>query len=225
MTYRPRKAWTNEPAADVHPFYPPAVEGVAVHWNGPSVPVAALADPRQFLRGVWRFHTSKGWSDIGYNLAVDQQGDVWELRGLGHRSAANGNTDLNARFVAVFAVIGEDQQPSDRMLAGVRQAVTLTRQRYPKATRIVGHKDIRPGDTACPGPALYRALKNREFEPPPPLKELLDMKLTDTVRIPATYASNQTGKDGQPKVAEEVSVETLLRRVYDWAFIAAHGGK
>jgi hypothetical protein len=53
----------------------------------------------------------------------------------------------------------------------------------------------------------------------PPLKELLEMKLTDTITIPADYQSNMTGKP------EEVSVEVALRRIYDWAHVAAFGKK
>jgi hypothetical protein len=53
----------------------------------------------------------------------------------------------------------------------------------------------------------------------PPLKELLEMKLTDKITIPADYQSNMTGKP------EQVTVEVALRRIYDWAHVAAFGKK
>jgi hypothetical protein len=43
------------------------------------------------------------------------------------------------------------------------------------------------------------------------------MKLTDTVTIPEDYQSNTTGKP------EKVTVEVLLRRMYDWTHVAAFG--
>ena len=60
---------------------------------------------------------------------------------------------------------------------------------------------------------------------PPPLEELLTMELTDKITIPATYASNLSNRDasgnviaGKAKVAETVTVETMLRRIYEWSF-------
>ncbi len=223
MTYHRRSDWTPRPAANAHPFDPDDVLGNSIHWNGPPVSAAALADPRVFLRGVLRFHTVvKKWSDIAYNLAVDQQGQVWELRGLGHRSGANGDETTNRKYVAVFCVIGEGQQPSNLMLAGVRKAVALTRKKYPNATRIVGHQQIRPEATACPGPDLMRAIRGHDLEPvvdAPPYKPPKEtgMKLTDKITIPADYQSNPTDKP------QEVSVEDAFRRIYEWSYLAAHG--
>ena len=181
MTIHPRSDWTAEPAADAWPLTPAEVEGVVVHYNGPAVPVSALTDPRAYLEAVRRYHTGKGWSDFAYNLAVDQTGAVWVGRGLRHRSAANGDTDTNRRYVAVLAIVGEGQKPTRAMLAGLRTAVRLTRTAYPKALDIRGHKDVRPGPTACPGPDLTDAIRTGKLEPRPTLDRsiLLDAYLRD----------------------------------------------
>jgi hypothetical protein len=218
MTLRRRSDWTPIPAANAHKFVPSEVDGVAIHYNGPPVSKAALTDPRAFLRGILRFHKAapRSWSDIAYNLAVDQRGNVWDLRGLRHRSGANGDEAVNRRYVAVYCVIGKGQKPSPEMLAGVRDAVAMVRAVYPHAREIKGHRDIRHGGTECPGSDLYAALKAGAFKPQPAVKELLEMKLTDKITIPARYDSNDTDQD------VEVTVEDAFRRIYEWAWKAAH---
>lgn len=166
MTFHPRSDWTSHPAVDSNPASVREVKGVAIHWNGPAVPKSALTDPRNFLEGVRRFHVgTRKWSDIAYNLAVDQNGDVWQLRGLGFQSAANGTAELNDEYLAIFCIIGEGQVPSAAMVAGVRKAVRRFRRRYPLARAIVGHGDIRPGGTECPGPQLRAHLAAGELVP------------------------------------------------------------
>lgn len=159
-----RSDWTKARAADAHPVAPGSIDGAALHWNGPPVPISALTDPRVFLEGVRRYHTkTRGWSDIAYNLAVDQTGDVWELRGLDHYSGANGTSYLNQRYIAVLFIIGDGQVPSDDMIAGGRRAIELIQKKYPRAGRIVGHGSIRPGGTACPGPHINEAIRSGAF--------------------------------------------------------------
>jgi hypothetical protein len=54
---------------------------------------------------------------------------------------------------------------------------------------------------------------------PPTVKELLDMKLTDTLTIPGNYLQNPSDKP------QEVTVEVLLRRIAEWSYVAAYGNK
>jgi len=161
-----RSDWTSAEAASPHRFDPGQVRGVAVHWNGPAVPQSAFTDPRAYLEGVRRYHTAtKGWSDIAYNYGVDQRGHVWELRGMRLQSAANGDQAVNAAWVAVLGIIGEGQRPSEAMLNGIAQTVAKVRGTYPQASKVKGHRDVRPGSTACPGPYLYRAVNDGRLQP------------------------------------------------------------
>lgn len=165
MTLHPRSDWTSVPAANARRLDPARVEGTVVHWNGPAVPRSALTDPRSFLEGVRRYHVyTKGWSDIAYNYAVDQQGDIWVLRGMNHQSAANGNEDLNERFVAVLGIIGQGQEPSEAMLAGIRRVIAMQRERY-AGRKIKTHQDVRPDGTDCPGPDLIAAVRSGALDP------------------------------------------------------------
>ena len=166
MTFHRRKDWTTAPAANARRFPKLGARGIAIHWNGPAVPKSALKDPRNYLEGVRRYHVfSNRWSDFAYNLAVDQNGDIWQGRGLGWQSAANGNTYLNGRYVAILAILGEGQEPSPAMIRGLRKAILRSRLRHPLARKTVGHGDIRPGGTECPGPDLRRRIHAGNLKP------------------------------------------------------------
>lgn len=166
--YRTRSDWTTSKPADARRVMRPFLRGTAIHWVGPAVPAAVYAGDEaavaQYLRGVLRYHLSKGWSDIAYNLAVDTQGRVWDLRGLQFQPGANGDDHVNTSHLAVVALIGEGQRPTPEMLVGLRKAVRKVRLHYPiRGVEVVGHRDIRPTPTACPGRPLYLAIKADTF--------------------------------------------------------------
>jgi hypothetical protein len=165
---RPRSDWTSTTSGCTTEFVPSEVDGVAVHWNGTWVTLS----PDAQLRADRNFHVNtRGWCDIAYNLAVDQNGDVWVCRGLDLRSSANGSLDSNRRYVAVVALLGQNadgsavQVPTPAMLDGLRKAVEIVRWKYPQATEIKTHNDVRPSATACPGPHLTAAVHNGALNP------------------------------------------------------------
>ena len=161
-----RSEWTTRPPRSTTPYVASEVKGAAIHWLGPP---ASNADVPALLRGIQSFHmNTNGWSDVAYNLAVDQRGDVWVLRGLNVRSAANGNATVNRQYVAVVALLGQGQKPSADMMRGLRDAVMLVQNRYPHATAVRGHQDVSPDGTACPGPDLMAAIRAGQLGPSAP---------------------------------------------------------
>ena len=155
---------------------PSRVEGIALHWPAMSAPLRSVAAVKAALRNWQAYHMdTHGWSDIGYQVAVDQQGNRYELRGLAVQSGANGGTDVNERFGAVLLILAPNEEPSAAMLAEVRNVIADHRALFPKSRRIVGHSDIRPEPTACPGPAVSRGIRAGVFEPVPPLSKEDDM--------------------------------------------------
>lgn len=184
----PRSDWTSRDPASSTKLNPAAVKGVAVHWLGPA---ADSSDVPRLLRGIQSFHMgTRKWADIAYNLAVDQAGDVWVLRGTDVRSAANGDATSNSAYVAVVCLIGEGQEPSAEMIRGLRDAVALVRHRYPAATVIAGHQDVRPDPTACPGPTLAAAVRAGDLDP--------SRAVAPDTAIPWKVAMAQAAHDGQP---------------------------
>jgi len=159
---RSRSDWTDTSPVGSS-FEPRLVRGVAIHWQGVRVdPATPTAD---ILRADRRYHISKGWRDIAYNLAVDLAGDLWIARGLERRSTANGSTESNRTHAALVALLGPGQQPSAAMLAGIRAGIALVRDTYPYARAIRTHNDIRPQPTECPGRELTAAVRDGRLEP------------------------------------------------------------
>ena len=135
--------------------------------------------------GIAKYHRdTNGWNDIGYNLLVDQYGQVFEGRAGGVEQAVIGahaqGYNSQSTGVAVLGTFSDIPIPEAAMAAitqllgwklslhGVPCEGGLTivsgggsLNRYPSGTpvamqRISGHRD---GDaTACPGNALYAQL-------------------------------------------------------------------
>jgi Flp pilus assembly pilin Flp len=142
------------------------VEGIALHWPAITKPIHGVANVSAALRAWQNFHMdSRGWSDIAYQVAIDQDGNVYQLRGLTTQSGANGDTDVNERFGALLLVVAEGEQPTARMISSARAVIAHQRKLYPGSHRIVGHGQIRPEPTACPGPAVQQLINSGRFEP------------------------------------------------------------
>lgn len=149
------------------------VIGIALHWPGTPNRYGTPAEVKAALRSWQRLHMDvNGWSDIAYQVAIDQDGNVYHLRGLRIQSAANGDTETNERYGAILLVLGIGENPSRAMLAAARRRIARHRDIFPRSRRIVGHKDIRPEPTACPGDKVMELLHDGEFYPRKRDKEL-----------------------------------------------------
>jgi hypothetical protein len=146
---------------------PLRVDGVALHWPGIVRPLTTVSAVMSALRGWQRLHmdTNK-WSDIAYQIAVDQQGNTYGLRGLRYRSAANGDPDVNARYGAFLLVAAVGEQPTPALVRTVRARVAAHRNLFPESRHIVGHRDVRPEPTACPGDRIMSLIASGAFGHP-----------------------------------------------------------
>lgn len=145
---------------------PDLVEGIALHWPAMTKPLRGVGPVSAALRSWQAYHQDTlGWSDIGYQEAVDQDGNVYQLRGLSTQSGANGNQDVNERFGALLLVLAPGEEPTAAMVRAVRRRIAEHRERFPRSRRIVGHQDVRPEPTACPGPAVMAAIRAGRFDP------------------------------------------------------------
>lgn len=174
----PRSEWASRgPVRALTPLVVPNVKGIAIHWPGTTGPIG---DPGQTriaarLEGYRAYHAGpapvgRGWSDIAYNVAVDQAGRVWDLRGVGFQSAANGDQATNRAYVAVLALVGPGEKPTGAMvdaLVWARHELVLAK--YPNARSVKGHQDVRPDPTDCPGDALEQLVRNGRLLGPAPI--------------------------------------------------------
>lgn len=168
--YLPRSAWNAAPAkAGPGPLTPSRVRGVVVHWpgSGEDDSFDGRAEVAAALRGWQRFHQEeRGWSDIAYQVAVDQAGRAWNLRGLRTQSGANGDDDLNEEYGAILLVLVAGEEPTAEMKATVRNVVLDFRDLYgDDAAEIRPHSAVRPEGTDCPGPLARAAIARGDFEP------------------------------------------------------------
>lgn len=113
------------------------------------------------MRSIQNYHMdTQGWSDIAYNLCVCQHGYIFEGRGKGKGSAANGTTQANYDYYAVCALVGQgDPQPAV-LDDGIADAVAYFRS-WGAGSKVVGHRDL--VSTACPGDSLYNKVKSGRY--------------------------------------------------------------
>lgn len=158
-----RRAWgssgdTTSPSS--HPIG--STVGVTLHYEGPRLggfPHSACA---RKVRAIERFHKiSRGWADIAYNAIVCPHGYVFEGRGPGVRSAANGYASVNDDWYAVCSLSGQGDPFTDEAKAGFKQAILWLRTEGNAGPRVNGHRDHKP--TACPGDRIYKWLRAEDF--------------------------------------------------------------
>lgn len=145
---------------------PDDVQGIALHWPAMSRPLSGVDNVKSALRSWQAFHmNTNGWSDIAYQEAIDQDGNVYELRGLSIQPGANGNTDVNEDFGALLLVVAPGEKLSEALIDAVRRRVSRHRELFPDSHLIVGHNQIRPEPTLCPGPIVSDHIAAATFEP------------------------------------------------------------
>jgi hypothetical protein len=124
------------------------------------------SDVAEALRGWQAYHMDdRGWSDIAYQVAVDQAGRAWTLRGLRTQSGANGNEDVNERFGAILLILGTGEVPTPAMVATTREVIRDFRELYEDGDRIEPHSAVRPDGTDCPGDEVRALIEAGRFEP------------------------------------------------------------
>lgn len=161
-----RTDWGARPPVDTTPMTASEVVGLAIHWPGMESPIHGTDAVERALRGWQNDHMDiRGWDDIAYNEAVDQGGNLYQLRGFGHRSAANGDTATNTAYSALLLILAPGEAPSAAMIATVRTRVAAHRKLFPSSRLIVPHSKIRPSGTICPGDVVRAAISAGKFEP------------------------------------------------------------
>ncbi len=145
------------PSGAYSPLYP---RRIIVHHSASRCcdDVNFIGDDISYIQGVQRFHMDgNGWNDIAYNFLISPGGEIWEGRGWGVRSAANGNNEANGDSYAVcFLGLFEDAPPTAFAMQALRDFRAAAQTRERRSLSIAGHRDVRA--TSCPGDALYALL-------------------------------------------------------------------
>jgi hypothetical protein len=183
MTVYSRADWGARPArSGPGPLAARDVVGLVFHWPAMKTPLRGFRAVAAALRGWQDYHMDgHGWSDIAYQVAVDQDGNRYILRGLDRQSAANGDADVNDEFGAILLILAPGEEPSPKMIREVRRVVVDHRELFPQSDALLGHNEVRPEPTACPGPIVQRHLEAGTFEPQPAPRELLRAELAVSI--------------------------------------------
>ena len=104
------------------------VKGLVVHWSAYPVAVGNQAEMDQ-CKQIQRLHqVDRNWNDVAYNFLVGDTGQIYEGRGFGNRSAAQGGNSRqeinynNKHYVAVCWLGGSKptDKPSDKAVESVK---------------------------------------------------------------------------------------------------------
>lgn len=123
---------------------------VTIHWEGPHMGTPEHHECASRVRGIQRFHQgARDWNDIAYSAVVCPHGYVFEGRGPGVRTAANGTDAANDAWHAVCYLGGQGDPFTDAAKAGISDAVAWLR-----GAQVNAHRDHKP--TECPGDEITR---------------------------------------------------------------------
>ncbi len=202
-----------------------STKGVKVHYEGAPVSVKLLED-HDLCIAKWKqiridhlANKKENYSDIAYNYGACPHGHLLEGRGLGKRTGANGNQDLNRAHYAICGLVGSEglTKPTDAMLDAILDGIDLLR-RHGAGNEIKGHKDGYA--TQCPGPHLYAWVQQGAPRPdgtstPPAPRPVIDLS---EVIAAATHDPAQPGTPvsyaGVRTVEKALVAEGLLEAKY-----------
>ena len=167
--------------------------GVALHWNGPAMPLPDHASCAHAVRGIQHFHmTDRQWADIAYSACVCPHGYVFECRGPKVRTAANGTQDGNDRFYAIMYLGGEGDPFTDAARQGFRDARSWLMAEGGAGPVVKPHSAFK--STGCPGPEIRAFAPELERPlPPPPLPPA-----AAPVQVTASLPVLGVASDGKP---------------------------
>lgn len=99
-------------------------------------------------------HLGRGWADIGYHLAIDRGGTLWQGRAIRWQGAHVQNH--NEGNVGVLVMGNFDlQKPTFAQLKTLQRVIRELRATYGiKRGRVYTHKEWPDAQTACPGRTL-----------------------------------------------------------------------
>lgn len=214
---------------------------VSVHWEGPHMGTPDHAQCAGIVRGFQAYHVdTMGWADIAYNAVVCPHGYVFEGRGLGKRSAANGTTAANSASYAICFMGGEGDTFTPEARDGINDAAEWL---VPGTRRWGVHRDW--VSTACPGDEITAWVRsghpraNAAPDPTPdptpvPVLEEDDMRIVNVngrgiFLLIAGVADHINTPDqvielvrvGVPYVAEEEMPAATFDRFFGGASVAA----
>lgn len=124
-----------------------SASAVTIHWAGTPSNVGGHEDCARTVRSFQSYHmNTQGWADIAYNMLVCPHGYIFEGRGGGRRSAANGSNAGNSASYAICYIMGTGQAFTDEAKRAIVDAAAIL---VPEGGDWWSHRDWL--NTGCPG--------------------------------------------------------------------------
>ena len=158
-----RKMWGAKPAKSKYSKLG-EVKGLVVHWSAYPVAVGNQAELDQVVKIQKLHQDDRGWNDVAYNFLVGDTGQIYEGRGWGNRSAAQGGNNRqeinynNKHYVAVCWLGGSNptDKPSAEALAAIKGLAEIV------GGELKPHSDFK--QTNCPGDATRQWIIERKAD-------------------------------------------------------------
>jgi hypothetical protein len=114
------------------------------------------------LRKDQRYHLDKGWIDIAYHVAVDRNGNLYELRDTALAGDTATDYDTTGHFLVLCEGDFDQEAVSEAQLHGTALAFAWAAQNFHvKTDTLAGHRDF--AQTSCPGKNLYAHLSSGDL--------------------------------------------------------------
>lgn len=116
------------------------------------------------LRQDQRYHQDqKGWIDIAYHVAVDRNGNLYELRSTDIAGDTATDYDTTGHFLVLCEGDFDRESISEAQLHGTAVAFAWAAQQFHvKTDTLAGHRDF--AQTSCPGANLYAHLSSGDLK-------------------------------------------------------------
>lgn len=140
------------PTPSTHPIG--RTRGITAHWLGPGIGGFEHTLCARKVRAIERFHeANRGLAGIAYNALVCPHGSVFEGRGPGVRSAANGYGSPDDDWYAVCYLGRAGDSFTEEGRQGFLAAFTWLASEGDAGPERNGHRDLSP--TTCPGEEIH----------------------------------------------------------------------
>jgi hypothetical protein len=116
------------------------------------------------LRHDQRYHQDqKGWIDIAYHVAVDRNGNLYELRNPAIAGDTATDYDTTGHFLVLCEGDFDQESVSEAQLHGTAIAFAWAGKTFGVASKtLAGHRDF--AATSCPGANLYAHLSSGDLK-------------------------------------------------------------
>lgn len=205
---RSRSEWTSTKEGFTVPLYSSRVKGKVIHYPGIGNIIAeGRSDEwnRQQLRNYRNYHVgTRGWADIGYNLAIGQTGTAWWAAGKKKAAhcASKANPHANADYFGILLILGNTEKPSDAMRNTLSYVFSEVEEIYPKSSNsLLGHREVFGAQTACPGNLIVSMIHNGVLATP----------FGVPVAVPPVAPKKNTNAHRNYKTGEVLRIQKVLK--------------